>query len=281
MYKSLLFVPADRPERFAKAEASGAGAVIIDLEDSVAAGRRDFARDAVAERLGSPRASAALLVRVNPLGSGAIDADLNALAGLHPDGIVLPKAEGAASIEALVGAMAGRGIAAPILPVATETPRAIFRLGEYADVSGHLLGLTWGAEDLPAAIGAATSREEDGGYTDPYRMVRALTLFGAAAAGVAPIETVYPDIRDIEGLRAYAGRGARDGFTGMMAIHPAQVPVIEEAMRPSDAAIERAQAIVAAFAERPGVGAIQLDGQMIDAPHLKAAHAVLVRAGLS
>lgn len=281
MYQSLLFVPADRPERFAKAEASGAGAVIIDLEDSVAAGRRDFARDAVAERLGSPRASAALLVRVNPLGSGAIDADLDALAGLHPDGIVLPKAEGTASIEALMGAMARRGIAAPILPVATETPRAIFRLGEYADVSGHLLGLTWGAEDLPAAIGAATSREEDGGYTDPYRMVRALTLFGAAAAGVAPIETVYPDIRDIEGLRAYARRGARDGFTGMMAIHPAQVPVIEEAMRPSDAAIGRAQAIVAAFAERPGVGAIQLDGQMIDAPHLKAARAVLVRAGLS
>jgi citrate lyase subunit beta/citryl-CoA lyase len=281
MFQSLLFVPADRPERFAKAEASGAGAVILDLEDSVAAGRKDFARAAVAERLASPREGAALLVRVNPLGGVLIGRDLDALAGRKPEGLVLPKAEGAVSIRALAEALGGRGVDAPILPVATETPAAIFRLGEYAEVAPYLLGLTWGAEDLPAAIGAATARKKDGSYTDPYRMVRSLTLFGAAAAGVAPIETVYPDIRDAEGLRAYAARGARDGFTGMMAIHPAQVPVIEDAMRPSEAAIERAQAIVAAFAAAPDVGAIQLDGQMIDAPHRIAAERVLARAGLA
>ncbi|WP_448501442.1 HpcH/HpaI aldolase/citrate lyase family protein [Sphingomonas sp.] len=281
MFQSLLFVPADRPERFAKAEASGAGAVIFDLEDSVAAGRKDFARAAVAERMASPREGAALLVRVNPLGGARIDDDLDALAGWKLDGLLLPKAEGAASIRALADALGARCIDAPILPVATETPAAIFRLGEYAEVASRLLGLTWGAEDLPAAIGASTSREEDGGYTDPYRMVRSLTLFGAAAAGVAPIETVYPDIRDLEGLRAYAARGARDGFIGMMAIHPAQVPVIEEAMRPSEATIARAQAVVAAFAAAPGIGAIQLDGQMIDAPHRIAAERVLARAGLA
>jgi citrate lyase subunit beta/citryl-CoA lyase len=157
-------------------------------------------------------------------------------------------------------------------------PAAIFTLGEYAGVADRLCGLTWGAEDLPAAIGAATSREPDGSYTAPYQMVRSLLLFGAHAAGVAAIETVYPAIRDHEGLAAYAARGCRDGYTGMMAIHPAQVAVINAAFTPDAATVARARAIVAAFAAEPEAGALQLDGQMIDAPHLRQALATIERA---
>ena len=214
--RSLLFVPGDRPDRFAKAAASGADALILDLEDSVAHARKDAARDAVAALLTGKRAGPALLVRVNPLGSGLIDEDLAAVLPGIPDALVLPKAEGAASITALRSPV-------PILPIATETPAAIFQLGSYAAVAERLLGLTWGAEDLPAAIGAETSREADGSYTPPYQLARSLTLFGAHAAGVAAVETVYPDFRDLDGLAAYAARGSRDGFTGMMAIHPTQV----------------------------------------------------------
>lgn len=155
----------------------------------------------------------------------------------------------------------------------------MFGLGSYGEASAHLAGLTWGAEDLPAAIGAATSRNPDGSYTQPYEVVRALTLFGAHAAGVAAIETVYPNISDTAGLDAYIARGRRDGFTGMMAIHPAQVATINAAFSPSAAAVAAAQAIVDAFAANPGAGALQLDGRMIDAPHLKQAQALLARAG--
>ena len=270
--RSLLFVPGDRPDRFAKAAASGADALILDLEDSVAHAHKDAARDAVAALLTGKRAGPALLVRVNPLGSGLIDEDLAAVLTGIPDALVLPKAEGAASITALRSPV-------PILPIATETPAAIFQLGSYAAVAERLLGLTWGAEDLPAAIGAETSREADGSYTPPYQLARSLTLFGAHAAGVAAVETVYPDFRDLDGLAAYAARGSRDGFTGMMAIHPAQVPVINAAFTPDAAAIARAEAIVALFAAHPGAGALALDGRMVDAPHLKAARALLARTG--
>ena len=152
-------------------------------------------------------------------------------------------------------------------------------LGSYGAVAERLAGLTWGAEDLPAAIGAATSRESDGRYTPPYELARSLTLFGAHAAGVAAIETVFPAFRDLDGLGAYAARAARDGFTGMMAIHPAQVPVINAAFSPSAEAVAQARAVVAAFAANPGAGALQLDGRMIDAPHLKQARLLLQRAG--
>ncbi|SFP69907.1 HpcH/HpaI aldolase/citrate lyase family protein [Sphingomonas rubra] len=270
--RSLLFVPGDRPERFAKAAACGADALILDLEDSVAPAAKASAREAVAAFLAGPRALP-LLVRVNPLDSELIGDDLAAVAAHAPDALVLPKAEGAASIEALVARAA-----LPILPVATETPAAVFLLGGYAPVAQHLLGLTWGAEDLPAAIGAATSREADGRYTAPYEMVRSLALFGAHAAGVPAIETVYPDFRDLDGLAAYAARGRRDGFTGMMAIHPAQVAVINAAFTPSAEEVAHARAIVDLFAAHPGAGALQLDGRMVDAPHLKQARALLARA---
>ncbi|HJO64063.1 MAG TPA: CoA ester lyase, partial [Sphingomonas sanguinis] len=251
-------------------------ALILDLEDAVAPGAKPAARQAVAAFLAQPRDHGVqLFVRINPVDGPLAAEDLAAILPARPDGIVLPKAEGLVSLHAL----AARGVEhIPILPIVTETPTAIFRLGEYAGSSLPLAGLTWGAEDLPAAIGATTAREADGSYTAPYQLARSLTLFAAHAAGTAAIETVYPDFRDLDELAAYAARGQRDGFTGMMAIHPAQVPVINAAFTPSDQDIARARAIVDLFAANPGAGALQLDGKMVDAPHLKAAQVLLARA---
>jgi len=277
--RSLLFVPGDRPERMEKALGLGADALILDLEDAVTPATRPQAREQVAAFLRDANRTAKLFVRVNPLDGADIDLDLKAIAAAAPDGIVFPKAEGAASIEALAKRMAARDLFVPILPIATETPAAIFQLGHYGAAAHRLCGLTWGAEDLPAAIGAATSREEDGRYTPPYELARSLTLFGAHAAGVAAIETVYPAFRDTDGLARYAARAVRDGFTGMMAIHPAQVAAINAAFTPSAEAIAQARAVVAAFAANPDAGALQLDGRMIDAPHLKQAKRLIERAG--
>jgi citrate lyase subunit beta/citryl-CoA lyase len=276
--RSLLFVPGDRPDRMEKALGAGADALILDLEDAVAAPAKSEARRAVATFLGN-HPSAPLWVRVNPLDSGEIDKDLQAILWARPHGIVLPKAEGGASVNELAHKLTERGNATTrILPIATETPAALFQLGSYRGAK-RLAGLTWGAEDLPAAIGAATSREEDGRYTPPYELARSLTLFGAAAAGVAPIETVYPAFKDLDGLAAYAGRARRDGFTGMMAIHPTQVSVINAAFTPSEAEIAHARAVVAAFEAEPGAGALSLDGKMIDRPHLVQAQRTLAAAG--
>lgn len=277
--RSLLFVPGDRPERMRKALYSGADALILDLEDSVAIGAKAAARAEVAAFLKEAAGGKVMLfVRVNPLDGGLADADLDAVIGARPDGIMLPKAEGAASIRDLDQRLRQRGDdSALILPIATETPRAVFTLGEYVDVPERLAGITWGAEDLPAAVGALTARHGDGSYTPPYEIARALTLFAASAAGVSPIETVYPAIRDLDGLAAYAQRGARDGFLGMMAVHPDQVAVINAAFTPSDEAVARAQAVVDAFAASPGAGVLTLDGKMIDRPHLIKAQALLAR----
>ncbi|KQM28983.1 MULTISPECIES: HpcH/HpaI aldolase/citrate lyase family protein [unclassified Sphingomonas] len=273
--RSLLFVPGDRADRFAKAAASGADALILDLEDAVAASAKDAARAAVRAWLGEG-ASLPRFVRINPVDGPLALADLDALAGTRPDGIMVPKAEGAATIAMLDPLLAERGLSdIPLLPIATETPAAIFQLGSYGTVAHRLAGITWGAEDLPAAIGAATSREADGRYTAPYEIARSLTLFGAHAAGVAAIDTVYPAIRDEAGLAAYAARAARDGFTGMMAIHPVQVAAINAAFTPSAEAVARAQAIVDAFAANPDAGALQVDGRMVDAPHLTQARRIL------
>ena len=275
--RSLLFVPGDRPERMRKALASGADALILDLEDSVAIGAKAGAREEVAAFLKEAADSEVMLfVRVNPLDGGLTDADLDAVIEGRPAGIMLPKAEGAASIRDMDQRLRQRGDdRVLILPIATETPKAIFRLGEYGDVPDRLAGLTWGAEDLPAAIGALSARHADGSYTPPYEIARALTLFAACAADVPSIETVYPAIRDLDGLAAYAQRGARDGFLGMMAVHPDQVPVINAAFTPSEEEIARAQAVVDAFASNPGAGVLTLDGKMIDRPHLKKAQALL------
>ncbi|MBK5265150.1 MAG: CoA ester lyase [Alphaproteobacteria bacterium] len=277
--RSLLFVPGDRPERFDKAAASGADAVILDLEDSVAPANKGKARDAVARWVGENEGQITRIIRVNPLDSGLLNADLDAILDAGADALMLPKAEGAASVRALCDMM--QGLAIPILPIASETPAAVFQLGSYAEVSDRLCGLTWGAEDLPAAIGAAASRESDGRYTPPYEVVRALTLFGAHAAGVLAIETVFPAINDTDGLAAYAARGRRDGYVGMMAIHPVQVPTINAAFTPDEMEIAHARAVVAAFEANPGAGVLQLDGKMIDRPHLKQAERILALAGVA
>ena len=272
MLRSLLFVPGDRPDRMVKAAStSGADALILDLEDSVAPECKDKARADIANFLAEPRILP-LFVRINPIDSGLAEADLKAILSANPDGVVLPKSEGAATVRRVLD-----WTDLPILPIATETPAAVFALGSYSEVADQLFGLTWGAEDLPAAIGATTSREPDGSYTAPYQLARSLTLFGAHAAGIPAIETVYPDFRDLDGLRLYAERGYRDGFTGMMAIHPVQVAVINAAFTPSEAQVAHARSVVAAFAANPGAGALQLDGRMIDAPHLKAAQRLLGR----
>lgn len=260
-----------------KALRAGADALILDLEDAVAAAAKSGARQAVAQFVAA-NPGASLWVRINPLDGDEAERDLDAVIGAPPAGIVLPKAEGGVSVDALVQRLEARGNeTARILAIATETPAAMFQLGSYGG-QARLAGLTWGAEDLPAAIGAATSREEDGRYTPPYELARSLCLFGAAAAGVAPIETVYPAFRDLDGLAAYAGRARRDGFTGMMAIHPAQVPVINAAFTPSEAELAHARAVVAAFEADPGAGALSLDGRMIDRPHLVQARRTLAAA---
>lgn len=271
--RSLLFVPGDRPDRMEKALGAGADALILDLEDSVTEAKKAEAREAVVAFLGRADRPVPLLVRVNPLGSAHIDADLVAVTKAHADAIMLPKAEGAKSILAL-----STWTGLPILPIATETPSAIFALGSYVEVGDRLLGLTWGAEDLPAAIGATTARESDGRYTAPIEMARSMALFAAHAAGVAAIETVYPDFRDPDGLAAYARRGARDGFTGMMAIHPDQIAAINRAFTPSEADVATARAIVDAFAANPHAGVLAVGGKMVDAPHLAQAKRVLERA---
>ncbi len=276
--RSLLFVPGDRPDRMEKALGIGADALILDLEDAVAPAAKPEARRQVAAFVAA-HAGANLWVRVNPLGGGETERDLDAVLAAHPTGIVLPKAEGGPSVAELAHRLTERGNAtAQILAIATETPAAIFQLGTYGGAK-RLVGLTWGAEDLPAAIGASTSREPDGRYTPPYELARSLCLFGAAAAGVAPIETVYPAFRDLDGLAAYAARARRDGFVGMMAIHPAQVPVINAAFSPTADEIAHARAVVAAFEADPGAGALSLDGRMIDRPHLIQARRTLVAAG--
>jgi citrate lyase subunit beta / citryl-CoA lyase len=224
-----------------------------------------------------------VFVRVNPQDSHLTHDDLASVLPYMPDAIVLPKTEGARSInwlraEAAAVADSQDGEAPPILPIATETPGAVFDLGTLREVAHYLAGVSWGAEDLPASVGAVTAREVDGSYTAPFEMVRSLTLFAAHAAGVAAIDTVFPNISDQDGLAAYVGRAARDGFTGMLAIHPSQVAAINAGFTPSSAQLAHAQSIVDVFAANPGAGVLQLDGKMIDAPHLKAALSILSRA---
>jgi citrate lyase subunit beta / citryl-CoA lyase len=274
--RSLLFVPGDRPERFEKALASGADAVILDLEDSVAPANKPRAREAVHDFVLRRAGETNLLIRINPLASPEFEDDLVALSGLHPFAIMLPKAEGAASVLKLAGSLASE---IPILPIATETPSAIFEIGSYREVSASLCGLTWGAEDLPAAMGAATARRTDGRYTPPFELARSLTLFAAHAAAIPAIDTVYPDFHDLNGLRAYVGRARRDGFSGMMAIHPTQVEMINHAFTPDASEIAWAEKVADAFAARPDAGVIQLDGRMLDLPHLKLAMRILDVAG--
>jgi len=272
--RSLLFVPGDRPDRMEKAAATDADALILDLEDSVALEKKAEARESTAAFLGGQRAKL-LFVRIN---AGFMDQDLQAVMPLKPDGIMLPKAEGGASLAGLDRRLAARGdTETRILPIVSETPAAIFALGSYGDVTKRLCGLSWGVEDLSAAIGAATAREVDGRYTPVFETVRALVLFAAHAASVPAIETIYPDLTNQEGLKAYAERGRRDGFSGMLAIHPAQISVINQAFAPSVEERDWAKRVVDVFAANPRAGVLTLDGQMLDAPHLARAKNILNR----
>ena len=284
--RSMLFVPGDSPKKLAKGDAAGADALILDLEDSVAPARKAEARDLVpaymTERPRGARTSR-LWVRINPLDTEYALADLAAVVRAGPDGIMLPKAHGPAEVlrlshyldalEAQAGLEAG---SVGILPVATETAKAPFRLGDYADAGlARLRGLTWGAEDLSAAIGASTNLDANGQWTLTYRLARSLTLLAAHAAGVQAIETLYVDYADDAGLRESCRRAREEGFSGRIAIHPAQVAAINDSFTPSQAEVDHARRVVEAFDRAGGAGVVGLDGKMLDRPHLTQATAVL------
>jgi citrate lyase subunit beta/citryl-CoA lyase len=287
--RSLLFVPADSEKKLAKGLESGADALILDLEDSVAASNKPLARDTARAFLAahSGRTDRPLLmVRVNALDTGLTDADLEAVVGARPDAIMLPKSEKGADVTLLDAKLtvleAVHGLddgAIKILVVATETAKAIFGLGSYQGASPRLSGLTWGAEDLSADIGSETNRGVDGRHTEPFRLARSLCLFGAVAAGVQPIDTVFPAFRDSDGLRRECEDARRDGFLAKMAIHPAQVPIINAVFSPTPEAIAEARVVVAAFAAQPSAGVVNIGGEMFDRPHLTRAERLLARAG--
>jgi len=286
--RSLLFVPADSPKKLERAMASGADALIVDLEDSVALSAKAAARQSAAAFLketANAKARPFIMVRVNALDTGLIDADLDAVAPAPPDAVMLPKAEGGASVIHADAKLAVReaenGLpdgAIKILPIATETGASLFAAGTFAGSSGRLLGLTWGAEDLSADVGAQANRDTDGRFLDLYRLARALCLAGAAAAQVPAIDTVYVDFRNADGLRRECEDACRDGFTGKMAIHPAQVAIINAVFTPSAAAIEHARVVIAEFEKSPGAGVVGIGGVMYDRPHLTRAQALLQRA---
>jgi citrate lyase subunit beta/citryl-CoA lyase len=280
--RSFLFVPGDSERKLAKGQASKADALILDLEDAVAPARKPLARGMVADYLAQASSrSPELWVRINPLDEGGLD-DLAAVVRAAPDGIVVPKTDGPADVLRLshtLDALERRdAVATPIriLPVATETARAPFRLGDYAGTPlPRLYGLTWGAEDLSSAIGASTNKDAAGEWAFTYRMVRSACLLAAKAAGVAAVETLFADFRDQDGLHASCIAAAQEGFTGRIAIHPGQVAVINAAFMPSGAAVAHAQRVIAAFDANPDAGAVGLDGMMLDRPHLSQAQHVL------
>jgi citrate lyase subunit beta / citryl-CoA lyase len=286
--RSLLFVPGDSPRKLAKGLESGADALILDLEDSVAADRKAEARTTALgflKEVGTAARRPRLLVRVNSLDTGLTDADLDAVVAGRPDAVLLPKAEGGPSVIDLDAKLAAREARAglpngaiSIMAIATETAAALFAAGTYAGASPRLSALTWGAEDLSADIGAEANRDAQGNFTGPFRLARSLCVAAAAAAKVAALDTVFVDFRNADGLRREAEEARRDGFVGKLAIHPGQVATINDVFTPSPAEIAKAEAVIAAFAAAPGVGVVGIDGVMYDRPHLERAKRLLARA---
>lgn len=281
--RSMLFVPGDSERKLAKGEASGADALILDLEDAVAPSRTHIARDMTLAYLRSraSRGAQQLWVRINPLSTPAALLDLMVVAGA-PDGIVLPKVTSSADIVQLahyLDALEVReGVAQGhirIMPVATETPQSLFALASYEGCSARLAGLTWGAEDIAAALGASTNRRPDGEYDSVYQLARSLCLAGAVAAGVQPIDTIWADFGDEPGLVKDSKAARQRGFTGKIAIHPKQVAAINAAFTPSDEELAWSKKVVELFESNPGLGTVGLEGKMLDMPHLKQAQAVI------
>ncbi|TRD00461.1 CoA ester lyase [Mesorhizobium sp. WSM4303] len=285
--RSLLFVPGDSEKKLEKGFGAGADVVIVDLEDSVAPQNKVAARGIAACFIAGNRqqTSSAIYIRVNDLSSGLTDDDLAALVSAKPDGIMLPKSNSGQDVQQLSAKLRVHeaenrlpdgGI--KILPIITETAAGVLAAASYAGASARLAGLTWGAEDLSAAIGARAARDDNGRYTDVFRLARSMTILAAGAAEVAAIDTVFPNFRDMATFQAECMEAERDGFTGKMAIHPAQVPVINAAFTPSAEAVERSQAIVSAFEAAGNPGVVGIDGKMYDRPHLRLAERLLARA---
>jgi citrate lyase subunit beta/citryl-CoA lyase len=278
--RSLLFVPADSERKLAKSTASPADVLILDLEDAVAEAHKAAARGMAAEFIATEaaRLAARLFVRINPLESALAMGDLAAVVAPGLAGIVLPKTRSAADVVRLghcldaLEARAGMpGGSVSILPVATETAQAMLNMQSFAGPVARLAGVTWGAEDLSAAIGAVSNREDDGSWSPLYALANSMCLCAAAAAGVPAIDTLYADFRDLGGLASDCRSSRRRGFRGRIAIHPDQVATINEAYSPTEAELIHARRIVDAFSANPDAGALSIDGVMVDKPHLAQA----------
>jgi citrate lyase subunit beta/citryl-CoA lyase len=284
--RSLLFVPGDSERKLEKGFSAGADVVIIDFEDSVSPENKPLARRLAPDVIRARRGSGpSIYVRVNDLPTGLTDDDLAAVVPAQPDGIILPKSQGGADVQHLATKLRVAEIenglpdgGMKIIPIITETGLGALSTATYPNASPRLAGLTWGAEDLSAAIGASATRDGLGRYTDVFRYARAVTILAASAADVPAIDTVFVDFRDLGSLRDECIEAERDGFTSKLAIHPEQVPVINEVFTPSPKAVAHAQALVAAFAAAGNPGVVGIDGQMFDIPHLKRAERLLARA---
>ena len=271
--RSWLFVPADSEKKIAKALETEADAIIFDLEDSVALAQKAAAREilkGLSERSGGPQ----WWVRINPLGSEHLKADLSVFASANFEGVVLPKAEGGADIAQL----AHRTGNLPVHAIVTETPASLFGMLSYRDPKSPLAAMSWGAEDLSSAMGAASKYDSNGELSFTYKLARSLCLAAAVAAGVQPVDGIFGDFRAEKGLRAESEAAAREGFTGKLAIHPAQVAVINAAFTPSADDLAHAQAIIDAFDAQPDAGVLSVGGRMVDRPHLVQAQRTLERA---
>lgn len=286
--RSLLFVPGHDERKLAKAIGSAADALVLDLEDAVPDDAKPAARGIAAAFVREHRAAKPLWLRMNGLATKFAQDDLDTLVAAQPFGVMLPKCESARDVARLDAELARRETAAGlalrairILPIVTETAASMFELGSYArEPSSRLWGMLWGAEDLAADVGASSNRK-DGAYASPFELARSMCLFGAAAARVVAVDAVYTDFRDAAGLRQEAAAAASVGFGAKAAIHPDQAGIINEAFTPGAEAVQRARAIVDAFAGRPDAGAVNIDGRMFDRPHLVAAKRILARAGTS
>ncbi|MGR8948909.1 MAG: HpcH/HpaI aldolase/citrate lyase family protein [Gammaproteobacteria bacterium] len=284
--RSWLFVPGDSEKKLSKGAGTGADVLILDLEDSVADGRKPIGREMTCEYLQqSSRDNQQLWVRINPLDTHHALKDLAGVIQGKPDGLILPKAESVEDsyqlghyLDALEIEHGIEQGSTKILALVTETPGALLTLEGYRRADPRVTAVSWGAEDLSAAVGASSNRDETGALTEPYVLARSLCLMTAHAAGVQPVDTVLPDFRDDDGLRRTSNEARRDGYTGKIAIHPNQVPIINEAFTPSDEEVAHARAVVKLFADNPDAGTLSLDGKMVDKPHLTQAERVIATA---